>query len=45
VSAEPPLHREEAVAAIWILTDILYEVQQIRESLEEDGEEEEDREE
>jgi hypothetical protein len=42
MAADPILAREEALDAIWILTDILAELKKIRRVLEDGEEEEED---
>jgi hypothetical protein len=42
VDGEPVLTRDEALAAVWVATDILAEVRRIRHLLEDDGEEEEE---
>jgi hypothetical protein len=42
VVPEPIVDREEALNAIWVLTDILAEVRRIREVLDDGEEEEED---
>lgn len=45
VQAEPVVYREEAVALLFAVTDILDEVREIRKLLEDSDEEEEDEEE